>query len=141
MSLTDAPSVVINVDKICTTSIIISLNTHSHPACGDVSHNVTISGNAIYPDIDGGCKYTIDGLQSDTLYNITVTSTYNSGSRIVYRSVRTSLPKHKFSLTLHNDPLDTNNCISCLRILCYVLILCTYHVRFSSGCYIFLYNS
>ena len=95
------------MNKICTTSIIISLNTHSHPACGDVSHNVTISGNVIYPDMDGGSKYTINGLQSDTLYNITVTSTYNSGSRIVYRSVRTSLPKRKVPLILHNDPIGT----------------------------------
>ena len=86
------------MDEICTTSIIISLNTHSHPACENVFHNVTISGNLIYPDSADGSKYTIDGLQSDTLYNITVTSTYNSGSRIVYRSVRTSLPKRKFSL-------------------------------------------
>ena len=95
LSLTDAPSVVINVDEICTTSIIISLNTHSHPSCGDVSHNVTISGNIIYPDSADGSKYTIDGLQSDTLYNITVTSTYNSGSRTVYQSVRTSLSERK----------------------------------------------
>ena len=36
LSLTDAPFVVINVDEICTTSIIISLNTYSHPSCGDV---------------------------------------------------------------------------------------------------------
>ena len=42
--------VMINVDEICTTSITISLNTYSHPACGDVSHNVTISDNVIYPD-------------------------------------------------------------------------------------------
>ena len=90
------------MNEICTTSIIISLNTHSHPACGDVSHNVTISGNVVYPDTVGGSTYTIDKLQSDTLYNITVTSTYNSGSRIVYQSVRTSLPKRKFTLTLHN---------------------------------------
>ena len=80
---------------------LISLNTHSHPACENVSHNVTISGNVIYPDMDGGSKYTIDGLQSDTLYNITVTSTYNSGSRIVYRSARTSLPKRKFPIMTH----------------------------------------
>ena len=95
MSLTDPPSVTINVDETCTTSIIISLNTHSHPACGDVSHNVTISDNVVYPDTVGGSTYTIDELQSDTLYNITVTSTYNSGYRIVYRSVRTSLAKCK----------------------------------------------
>ena len=95
MYVTDPPSVIINVDEICTTSIIISLNTHSHPACGDVSHNVTISDNVIYPDTVGGSTYTIDELQSNTLYNITVTSTYNSGSRIVYRSVRTSLVKRK----------------------------------------------
>ena len=83
------------MDEICTTSIIISLNTHSHPACGDVSHNVTISCNVVYPDTVGGSTYTIDKLQSDTLYNITVTSTYNSGSRIVYQSVKTSLAKCK----------------------------------------------
>ena len=75
---------------------MISLNTHSHPSCGEVSQNVTISDNVVYPDTVGGSKYTIDGLQSDTLYNITVTSTHNSGSRMVYRSVRTSLPMRKF---------------------------------------------
>ena len=52
--LTDASSVIINVDEICTTSIIISLNTHSYPACENVSHNVTISGNVIYPGMDDG---------------------------------------------------------------------------------------
>ena len=101
--VTDPPSVIINVDEICTLSITISFSTHTHPACGDVSHNVTISDNVIYPNTVGGSNnYTIDELQSDTLYNITVTSTYNSGSRIVYQSVRTSLPKCKFILTLHN---------------------------------------
>ena len=60
-----------------------------------MSHNVTISDNVVYPDTVGGSTYTIDKLQSDTLYNITVTSTYNSGSRIVYRSVRTSLAQRK----------------------------------------------
>ena len=83
------------MDEICTTSIIISLNTHSHPSCGDVSHNVTISGNVIYPDMDSDSKYTIDGLQSGTLYNVIVTSTYNNGSRVFSKSVRTSLPKRK----------------------------------------------
>ena len=78
------------MDEICTTSITISLNTYSHPACGDVSHNVTISGNVIYPDTINGSKYTIDNLQSDTLYNIIVTSTYNNGSKLLFtRPVRT----------------------------------------------------
>ena len=93
--VTDSPSVIINVDEICTTSITISLNTHSHPSCRNVSHNVTISDNVIYPDTVGGSMYTISGLQSDTLYNITVTSTYNSGSRIFSKPVRTSLPNGK----------------------------------------------
>ena len=93
--VTDSPSVIINVNEICTTSIIISLNTHSHPLCGEVSHNVTISGNVISPDTVGGSKYTIDGLQSDTLYNITVISTYNNGSRLFSKPVRTSLPNCK----------------------------------------------
>ena len=83
----------INVDEICTTSITISLNTYSHPACGDVSHNVTISGNVIYPDTINGSKYTIDNLQSDTLYNITVTSMYISGSRTTTQPVNTSLSR------------------------------------------------
>ena len=74
----------INVDEICTTSITISLNTHSHPACGDVSHNVTISGNVVYPYTINGSKYTIDNLHSDTLYNITVTSVYNSGQEHIH---------------------------------------------------------
>ena len=77
------------MDEICTTSITISLNTYSHSVCGDVSHNVTISGNAIYPITINGSKYTIDNLQSDTLYNITVTSIYNSGSRTLTQSVNT----------------------------------------------------
>ena len=96
MSLTDPPTVVINVDEICTTSITISLNTHSHPACGDVSHNVTISGNVIlYPDTIGGSKYTIYELQSDTLYDIMITSTYKTGSKTIIQSVRTNPSKCK----------------------------------------------
>ena len=83
------------MDETCTTSITISLNTHSHPSCGEVSHNVTISGNVVYPDTVGGSQYTIDGLQSNTLYNITVISTYNIGSRIFNKPVRASLPKRK----------------------------------------------
>ena len=93
--VTGPPSVMINVDEICTTSITILLNTYSHPACGDVSHNVTISGNVIYPDTINGSKYTIDNLQNDTLYNITVTSMNNSGSRTLTQSVNTFLPKCK----------------------------------------------
>ena len=93
--VTDSPSIIITVNETCTTSIIISVNTHSHSSCGEVSHNVTISGNVVYPDTVGGSQYTIDGLQSDTLYNITVTSTYSSGSRIFNKPVRTSLPKRK----------------------------------------------
>ena len=92
---TDSPSIIIIVEEICTTSIIISLITHSHPACGEVSHNVTISGNVTHPDIVGGSKYTINKLHGDTLYNITVTFTYNSGSRVFNKSVRTSLANCK----------------------------------------------
>ena len=93
--VTDSPSVIINVDEICTTSIIISLNTHHHPSCRNVSHDVTISGNTVYPDTVGSSMYTIDGLQSDTLYNITVTSTYNNASRMFNKPVRTFLPNCK----------------------------------------------
>ena len=64
--MTDPLSVNINVDEICATSIIISLNTYSHPACGDVSRNVAISDSVVYPDTVGGSSYTIDELQSDT---------------------------------------------------------------------------
>ena len=89
------------MDEICTTSIIISLNTHSHSACGDVSYNVTISDSVIYPDTVGSSNYTIDELQSDTLYNIAVTSTYSNGhSRIVYQSVRTSLVERKCQIAI-----------------------------------------
>ena len=85
------------MDEICTTSITISLNTYSHPACGDVSHNVTISGNVIYPDTINGSKYTIDNLQSDTLYNITVTSMYNNGSKLSFtKLVKSSFGRCKF---------------------------------------------
>ena len=91
---TDSPSVIINFDETCTTSINISLNTISDPACGDVSHNVTISGNPVDPDSDS--KYIIDGLQSNTLYNITVISRFNyNGFRTFNRSVRTSSLKCK----------------------------------------------
>ena len=89
----------INVDKNCTTSITISLKTYSHPRCGDVSHNVTISGNVIYPDTINGSKYTIDNLHSDTLYNVTVTSMYNSGLRTTARSVNTSSSRCECSYT------------------------------------------
>ena len=140
MYVTDLPSVIINVDEICTSSIIISFSTHSHPACGDVSHNVTISDNVIYQDInhmhDGSSNnYTIDKLQSDTLYNITVTSTYNSGSRIVYRSVRTSLPKCKFPLICITNP------IGCLMFILYYEFLDYICMILSFACYVFLCSS
>ena len=71
------------------------MNTISDPECGDVSHNVTISDNVVNPD--GDSKYFIDGLESDTLHNIIVTSTYNyNGFRIFNQSVRTSSPKCKY---------------------------------------------
>ena len=96
--LTDPLSVIINVDEICTTSIAITLNTINHQTCGDVSHNVTISGHVIYPDTVGGpiAKYSINELEINRLYNIAVTSTHNSSSRIVTKSVSTSIPKCKF---------------------------------------------
>ena len=96
LSLTDPLFVIINEEEICTTSIITSLNIHSHPSCGEVSHSVTISGNVVYPVTVGGSQYTIDGLQSDTLYNITVTSTHNGSMRILNKDVRTSIPVCKF---------------------------------------------
>ena len=98
MLLTDPLSVSINVDEICTTSIAITLNTINHQTCGDVSHNVTISGHVIYPDTVGGpiAIYAINELESDRLYNIAVTSTHNSSSRILNKSVSTSIPKCKF---------------------------------------------
>ena len=84
------------MDEICTTSITISLSTYSHPICGDVSHKVTISGNVVYPDSVGSSKYIIDNLQSDTLYNITVMTTYNNdGSKKFTQSVRTIPSKGK----------------------------------------------
>ena len=120
MYVTDPPSVTINVNEILTTSIIISLNTHSHPACGDVSHNVTISDNVVYPDTVGSSNYTIDELQSDTLYNVTVTSTYNSGSRIVCQSVRTSIAKRKCQI--RNLPNKTIHYIIDYNLLCILYI-------------------
>jgi len=88
------------VDEICTTLITISLDTYSHPACGNVSHNVTISGTVIYPDTVDGSTYTINNLESDTTYNIVVTSTYNSGSRILNRFIKTPLPQCEFYKTI-----------------------------------------
>ena len=77
----------------------MSLIAENHPACGDVSLTVTISDNIVNPD--GDSMYIIDSLQSDTLHNITVVSTYNyNGSRIFNRSVRTSSPKRKYQI--HN---------------------------------------
>ena len=98
MLLTDPLSVIINVDEICTTSIAITLNTINHQICGDVSHNVTISGHVIYPDTVEGpiAIYAINELESDRLYNIAVTSTHNSSSRILNKPVSTSMPKCKF---------------------------------------------
>ena len=89
----DAPSVIINVDEICTTLIAISLSTYSNPICGNVSYDVTVSGNVTYPDNSGGSKYTIDELQSNTQYNIVVISTYNNSFRTFNKSVITSIPK------------------------------------------------
>ena len=99
-SFTDPPimsSVIINMDEICITSIIISLNTYSHPICGNVSYDVTVViGNVtytVYPDNSGGSKYTIDELQSNTQYNIVVTSRYNNSFRTFNKSVITPIPK------------------------------------------------
>ena len=61
-----------------------------------MSHNVTRSGNVVYPDTVGSSNYTIDGLQSDTLYSITVTSTHNGSIRILNKDVRTISPVCKF---------------------------------------------
>ena len=94
LSLTDPLSVIIDEEEICTTSITMSLINHSHPSCGEVSHNVIISDSVVYPDTVGGSMYTIDELQSDTLYNITVTSTHNGSIRIL--NVRIILPVCKF---------------------------------------------
>ena len=86
------------MDEICTTSIAITLNTINHQTCGDVSHNVTISGHVIYPDTVVGpiAKYATNELESDRLYNIAVTSAHNSSSRLLTKFVNTSIPKCKF---------------------------------------------
>ena len=84
------------------------MNAHSHPSCGEVSHNVTISGNVVYPDTVGGSQYTIDGLQSDTLYNITVTSTHNGSIRIFNKDVRTILPVCKSYSYVHSYVHDNS---------------------------------
>ena len=96
--LTDPLSVIINTDEICITSITITLSTIGHQTCGDVLHNVTISGHVIYPDSVGAPipKYTINELESDRLYYIAVTSTHNSSSRVLNKSVRTFKPNCKF---------------------------------------------
>ena len=98
MLLTDPLSVIINVDEICTTSIAITLNTINHQTCGDVSHNVTISGHVVYPDTVEGpiAIYAINELESARLYNIAVTSIQNSSYRILTKPVITSIPKCKF---------------------------------------------
>ena len=90
---TDPLSVTISVDKICITSFTVSLSTYHHSVCGNVSYDVTVSGNVTYPDNSGGSKYTIDELQSNTQCNIVVISRYNNGFRIYNESVKTSLPK------------------------------------------------
>ena len=72
------------------------MKTLSHLACGEVSHIVTISDNVVLHS-DDDSKYFIDGLESNTLHNITVAFTYNNnGSRIFNQSVRTSSSKCKY---------------------------------------------
>ena len=109
--ITEPPSVAINIDEISTTSITISLNTTSHPACGEVSYVVSISGNVVYPDTAADSKYIIDKLESDTLYNITVRYTYSSDSKIVYQSVKTSLLNCKYQIKVM------------IAIICYLCML------------------
>ena len=92
----DPPSVTIREDKMCTTSVTISLIIDSHQSCGNVLCNVTISGNVINSDTDDSFKYIIGELESNTAYNITVTYTYNNGSLEEFDgSVKTTLPKCK----------------------------------------------
>ena len=81
------------MDEICITSFTISLNTNNHSVCGNVSYDVTVSGNVTYPDNSSGSKYTIDELQSNTQYNIVVMSRYNNSFRTFNKSVVTSVPK------------------------------------------------
>ena len=82
----------INPDEICTTSITISLNIYSHPACGDVSLtdcNVTISGSVKYSDAINDSKCSFGNLTSNTSYNITVTSVYKNVPEIFSNPSRT----------------------------------------------------
>ena len=96
----DPPFVSINVDEACTTSLIISLIINSHPTCGNVSCNVSISGSVINSDTDDSSKYTIGELESNTTYKITVTFTYNDGFSFgeFNEFVKTALPKCKYKI-------------------------------------------
>ena len=55
----------------------------------------------IYLDTINGSKYTINNLQSDTLYNITVTSIYNSGTRTITQTVKTKPSIRKLSIDMY----------------------------------------
>ena len=68
----------------------IVLRNDNGSVVSNVTHNGIDIAHVIYPDTINGSKYTIDNLQSDTLYNITVTSIYNSGLRTLIQSVNTS---------------------------------------------------
>lgn len=114
--ITGPPSVDIVVDKICITSFNISLMIiQSHPACGNVSHFVTIAGEVIHPsNSSDDTKYVVDELQGNTPYNITVNSKYKSGTEITTQSVMTLLPKRKLygsyiRLHINYHVLEYNN--------------------------------
>ena len=100
MYIIGPPSTIISEDEKCITSFNISLNFQNYPACGNVSPIVTRDGEAIDPtSSNGGHKYFVDELQSNTSYNITVNSTYKSGTKITTQSVMTLLPKRKLYIS------------------------------------------
>ena len=91
------------MDKVCATSLDISLDAHSHLPCGNVSHIVNINGIVLNPDANNSSIYLIDGLQNNVLHNITIISTHNGDTRMHNKSLRTLSLKCKLSKLIRNQ--------------------------------------
>ena len=63
------------MDKVCVTSITLSLTINSHSACGAFSLyvNLMLSDKAISPVYNNSLTYTFNGLTANTLYGAIVT--------------------------------------------------------------------
>ena len=101
------PSLTIGT-HVCAASVAISisLNTYSHPACGDVSHSAYMtwneSGTILIPIKVNDSVYEFTGLSTQTEYNMTVVIINNNNFRKFKKSVKTLVSKCTYMYTSYH---------------------------------------